>query len=137
MGRYFQHAFFPSLSQEIGDQLTVITESEVAFHSSGGIHLLHFALSVLNDTLAQVQFALSLELDREAGTSPAKALGVPSGQPGTLQGTTLLEIPAGPHSLRLTATGSVNAGDVAVINSGVIAAIEFPSWESSDRIEGP
>lgn len=136
MGRYFQRAFWPSGDFELVVAEAGVDGTSVNFHSSGGVHLIFISATYRNDTLAAAFVSLTARLDGDGLSRLGKtAATLAAGATAFLVAQALIEIPAGPHNLTVFAAGVAAVGDVIEADSGTLLAIEFPSWESTDRID--
>lgn len=137
MGRYFQHAPWPNDDFVLAGGLANVAQSPITFHSSGGVHFIYAALLLQNTGATTDQLRALITLDgASAGEGLDRTHTFPPSREASLILAGLLEIPAGPHILAVQASGP-GAGDSVRAGTGILLAIEFPSWESSDRIEGP
>lgn len=137
MGRYFQHASWPGTDQEFPQFDSLVPDSEISFHSSGGVHLLLLAFAVENASLAVFTARLLPRLDGTILAIGGLGNTIPVAAFRSILYATLIEIPAGPHLLDCIFRGTATDGETLNGGSGRLIVIEFPSWESSDRIEGP
>lgn len=135
MGRYFQHSGWPLGDHEATNAFTVVLGSTFRFHSSGGVHLIIAQVPIFNDTAAVAIMSGRPRLDGDATLFSLLEAQLPVVTGTTLTTLKLVEVPQGRHTLDFEIFGMAAVGDFAVAGLALLAAIEFPSWEASDRIE--
>ena len=137
MGRYFQHAAWPTSDFEGAVAYGAVPQSRLAFHASGGPYLLGLRAQVFNGTAGAAQWSIKLQLDGVDVQPITPFFNIPANTDWHFIDVWLQEIPAGPHVLEVLAAGAAAVGDTLYALTGRIFGIELNPQEVSDRIEGP
>jgi len=136
VGRYFNQVRFPSASQALTTTFALVNQSTVAFHSSGGVHLVIYAGRINHNGAAGADIVqIRLMLDGVVQTvTPAHDF-IAQGEDITLIDALLIDVPRGDHTFTLEANrgAGISSGNFITL-TGKILVIELPMWEASDRI---